>query len=92
MIQENKYKSAKTNSFKEEIRTVFYDDGLPVEETQSKAYLIILVILNTESTIVSKIFFILSKYLSFFRFKTSFSYIYHNVHQSLSFAAQIDLK
>ena len=89
MIQENKYKSAKTNSFKEEIRTVFYDDGLPVEETQSKAYLIIL---NTESTIVSKIFFILSKYLPFFRFKTSFSYIYHNVHQSVSFAAQIDLK
>ena len=65
----NEYKSAKTNFFKEEIRTVFYDDGLPVEETQCKAYLIILVILNTESTIVSKIFFILSKYLSFFRFK-----------------------
>ena len=56
VIQENKYKSAKTNSFKEEIRTVFYNDELPVEETQCKAHLIILMILNTESTIVSKIF------------------------------------
>ena len=67
VIQENKYKSAKTNSFKDEIRTVFYDDGLPVEETQWEAHLIILIILNTESAIVSKIFFILSKYLSFLR-------------------------
>ena len=31
VIQENKYKSAKMNSFKNEIKTVFYDDGLPVE-------------------------------------------------------------
>ena len=67
MIQEDKYKSAKINSFKDEIRTVFCDDGLPVEQTQRKAHLIILIILNTESTIVSNIFFILSKYLSFLR-------------------------
>ena len=36
-------KSSKIKSFKDEIRTVFYDDGLPVEETTWKAYLIILV-------------------------------------------------
>ena len=67
VIQEDKYKSAKINSFKDEIRTAFCDDELLVGETQCKAHLIILIILNTESTIVSKIFFILSKCLSFLR-------------------------
>ena len=36
-------KSSKIKSFKDETRTVFYDDGLRAEETTWKAYLIILV-------------------------------------------------
>ena len=43
VIYENKYKSSKIKSFNDEIRTVFYDDGLPAEETTFKAYLIILI-------------------------------------------------
>lgn len=41
----NIYKLSKLNSFKDKIRTVFYNDGLPAEETLCKAYLIILVYL-----------------------------------------------
>ena len=39
-----KIKSYKMRSLEDEIRTGFYDDGLPAEETPCKAYLTILVV------------------------------------------------